>query len=782
MNKKLVVSALSLFLLGLETYAADSPVAPDNAPPADTSPATYIGAGTRFGIGYDSKTKLRGEVYQIFNESPSSAWIGEGWVTDRAGGLQLNYHWLPESTLKDPGAFVRKAFAAIDQNQQHDRKITLGGGAEYERWFGNAYVSRGITGRRSVSDLTTSVTETVSGSDNGRPFLQDVTTATRVQVFERAYDYGVGLRGGHFYEPAQLRLTAGADYEWGRDSAHQTSVSLNAEKFFSGTPHSLVFYAEALRKSGEFEVERNDHRVGVIYRYELGGRSYRPIRETRAVPVEVPAVTPPASTAAAAAPRVEKRMVKTTATLKADAFFNFDRSNIRPDAKAALDELVTKLKASGFEGNIHVVGHTDNIGTAAYNQKLSERRAASVKHFIVASGVVPADRIVTEGRGLRDPRYPNTREGRPKNRRVDIEFITFENKEETVRLPSEPVAAPTPPTQPVIEWRREVIDTEPAWLRRALHNTAQHKQTVDVYRQQETRVTVTQGERRFINRAPIAQNDSFSVNENSNNNALDVLANDSDPDGDPLTIASVTAPAHGTAVIANGKVSYTPSANFVGNDTFSYTVSDGKGGTASATVAVAVAAVNRAPVAQNDVFTVAQDAPATVFDVLANDSDPDGDALTITAVTTPAHGAASISGNKVSYKPAAGFSGQDSFGYTISDGKGGTASATVTVTVTPAAVVVPTNHPPVANDDFLFVFFNTPAFADVLANDFDPDGDPLTIVSFTQPAHGTVQAGNLKNLVYIPTQNFVGADVFTYTISDGRGGTATATVKVFVDP
>jgi outer membrane protein OmpA-like peptidoglycan-associated protein len=680
----------------------------DTAPPADNSATTYIGTGTRFGIGYDSKTKLRGDIYHIFTEDKASSWIGEGWVTDQAGGVQLNYHWLPASAENDAqNALVRKLFAAFDQNQQHDRKVTLGWGFENERWFGNGYLSHGITGRRVVSDLTTSTVQTLSGTDNGRAFLQDETTATRVQIFERAYDYGVGIRGGHFYEAPQLRVTLGADYEWGLSSSKQTTVSLNLEKFFTGTPHSLAFYAEGLRKSGEFEIGRDDHRVGIIYRYELGGQPYRAVHETRAVRVEASApvanVSTTASIPSSAPPtpargesfsekRTEKRMVKTTASVASDTFFDFDRATLRPDAKVALSELVAKLKQAGIEGNVHVAGHTCNIGSAQYNQKLSERRAETVKKFLVDSGAISADRVLGEGMGLRNPRYPNNKEGRPKNRRVDIEFVTFENKEETITLPAAapapepaplPALAPVPTAKPAVEWRREVIESEPAWMRRALRNTAQHKQTVDVYRQQESSVSVTRGDRRFINRAPIAQDDTFSVEQNSSSNVFNVLANDTDPDGDALTINTVTPPAHGSAVIAAGKVNYTP---------------------------------------------------------------------------------------------AAGYLGPDSFTYTIADGKGGTATATVRVTV-----VLP-NRPPIANNDLYLVHYNTPLTADVLTNDSDPDGDPLTIVSFTQGVHGAVTRGANNMLIYTATLNYTGLDSFTYTISDGRGGTATATVNLLVDP
>ncbi|MEO7761557.1 MAG: cadherin-like domain-containing protein, partial [Casimicrobiaceae bacterium] len=164
------------------------------------------------------------------------------------------------------------------------------------------------------------------------------------------------------------------------------------------------------------------------------------------------------------------------------------------------------------------------------------------------------------------------------------------------------------------------------------------------------------------------------------------------------------------------------------------------------------------------------------LNVLANDSDPDGDPLTITTVGAPAHGSASIAGNRISYTPTSGFVGTDTFTYAISDGHGGTASATVTITV--LAVVV--NHPPVARDD---TFFITQKFTDldVLANDSDPDGDPLTIISVTQPILGTVQITSDGKSLRFTQPLIFNHTTFTYTISDGRGGTSTATVTL-IDP
>src|SRR5207247_2104473 len=144
------------------------------------------------------------------------------------------------------------------------------------------------------------------------------------------------------------------------------------------------------------------------------------------------------------------------------------------------------------------------------------------------------------------------------------------------------------------------------------------------------------------------------------------LANDTfAPDtGETLTITATSTPLHGVVTIVGGfGVSYTPNPNFVGTDTFTYTISDGNGGTDTATVTVTVTNVNDPPDAIDDVATVAEDA-STAIDVLANDtSAPDsGETLTVTAVSTPAHGAAVINGNgSIGYTPAADFNGTDSF-------------------------------------------------------------------------------------------------------------------------
>jgi OOP family OmpA-OmpF porin len=109
-------------------------------------------------------------------------------------------------------------------------------------------------------------------------------------------------------------------------------------------------------------------------------------------------------------------------TFAADTFFDFDRAVLKPEGRAKLDDLVEKVRGINLEVII-AVGHTDSIGTAEYNQRLSVRRAEAVRAYLVGRGI-PSDRIYTEGRGETQPVADNrTREGRAKNRRVEIEVV-----------------------------------------------------------------------------------------------------------------------------------------------------------------------------------------------------------------------------------------------------------------------------------------------------------------------------------------------------------------------
>ncbi len=278
------------------------------------------------------------------------------------------------------------------------------------------------------------------------------------------------------------------------------------------------------------------------------------------------------------------------------------------------------------------------------------------------------------------------------------------------------------------------------------------------------------------NTPPEANDDAVSMAEDTAV-TIDVLANDGDIDGDALSASIESGPANGM-VIANpdGTFTYTPNTDFNGTDSFAYSISDGHGGTDTATVSVAVTPVNDAPTAADDTVTTAQGAPVTIV-VLANDGDVDGDALSPSLVSGAANGGVTLNaGGTFTYTPDAGFAGTDSFTYSVSDGKGGSATATVSITVESA------NAAPVARDDSAATDEDTAVTIDVLANDEDADGDPLSASIASGPANGTVIANPDGTFTYTPNADFNGTDSFTYSLSDGQGGGATATVSVAVAP
>ena len=199
---------------------------------------------------------------------------------------------------------------------------------------------------------------------------------------------------------------------------------------------------------------------------------------------------------------------------------------------------------------------------------------------------------------------------------------------------------------------------------------------------------------------------------------------------------------------------------------------------ASHTKKVNVGVQNAAPSAQDDAVTMPFQTEASVG-VLANDSDPDGDELTVASSTQGAHGTVSCEpAGDCTYTPEDGFSGSDSFTYTIADGKGGEDTASVAVTVEAAP---PANRDPVAVDDSATTVENHAVEVDVLANDSDEDLDPLSVTTQSPVAeNGTVACTSSGTCTYTPAAGFTGGDSFTYTIADGRGGVDSATVQVAV--
>ena len=277
-----------------------------------------------------------------------------------------------------------------------------------------------------------------------------------------------------------------------------------------------------------------------------------------------------------------------------------------------------------------------------------------------------------------------------------------------------------------------------------------------------------------VNDAPAATNDAFTTDEDTAVSG-NLLGNDSDVESDALTAGLVTGPTNGSVTLeTDGSFTYTPDADFNGTDSFTYQIDDGTSDSNTATVSITVNAVNDAPVTGGDSATTNEDTAVTVT-VLANDTDVDGDTLTITSVSDPAGGTVVVNGNgTITFTPDENFNGSDSFTYTISDGNGGTATATVSITVNAV------NDAPQAADDSVNTDESTAVTIDVLTNDSDVDGDTLTITSVTDPVGGTAVVNGDGTVTFTPDENFTGSDSFTYTISDGNGGTDTAAVAVTV--
>ncbi len=258
---------------------------------------------------------------------------------------------------------------------------------------------------------------------------------------------------------------------------------------------------------------------------------------------------------------------------------------------------------------------------------------------------------------------------------------------------------------------------------------------------------------------------------------IDVLANDSDPDGDAVELVALGTPAYGSVTVnPDRSLTYWPQEGFQGTDRFSYTIADQRGASAAAMVTVRVERSNAPPVGGTLPLVTTVDTPV-VFDPRAAVEDPDGDPLQLEGVGLPAAGRLVVNGDgTLTYLPDAGFVGEDGFTCTLGDGRGGRATVMVTV-----AVEQP-NSAPTAGDDAVATPFETPVTLDPLANDGDPDGDPLELESLGFPAHGRLAINGDGTLTYTPDAGFSGEDAFTYTVTDGRGERASAEVRITVAP
>ncbi len=308
----------------------------------------------------------------------------------------------------------------------------------------------------------------------------------------------------------------------------------------------------------------------------------------------------------------------------------------------------------------------------------------------------------------------------------------------------------------------------------------------------EATVTITV---RPMNDAPEGEADAYSVDED-NKLTVDadegVLDNDGDVDGDALKAILSTGPEHGTLTLENdGSFTYEPYADFNGVDTFTYYVSDDQLTSADITVTITVQAVNDAPIADADEYTIDEDNKLIVDaseGVLDNDEDTEGDSLTAVLANGPEHGTLKLEDDgSFTYEPYEDFNGSDSFTYYAADAELNSAETTVTITV--GAV----NDLPVATTDAVTLETVTATDIDVLANDTDADtGDTITIEAFdsTSQQGATITLNADNTLHYDPTTSTslsdgtATTDSFSYTITDGNSGvsvTGTVTVTISLD-
>jgi LPXTG-motif cell wall-anchored protein len=238
----------------------------------------------------------------------------------------------------------------------------------------------------------------------------------------------------------------------------------------------------------------------------------------------------------------------------------------------------------------------------------------------------------------------------------------------------------------------------------------------------------------------------------------------------------VIGPLHGSVTVnGNGTIDYTADAAYAGADSFGYQICDNDGACTSATVNITVTSLagNSPPTAVNDFDTTDEDTAVRIT-VRNNDSDPDGDSLSIGSFTQSIHGTVRLAGGALRYTPDSNWNGTDSFTYEVCDPDGACDTATVTV------VVAPVNDAPVAYDDAVGAKPGKPVDIPVTFNDDEPDGDAIVVTVMDQPAHGSVTVQPDGTIVYKSAGSYSGADAFTYEICDPDGDCSTATVSVVV--
>ena len=273
-----------------------------------------------------------------------------------------------------------------------------------------------------------------------------------------------------------------------------------------------------------------------------------------------------------------------------------------------------------------------------------------------------------------------------------------------------------------------------------------------------------------INDTPIAQNLTITTNEIT---PIAIILQGSDSDLDALTYSILNQPSNGSIVGEGENISYQPSFSFIGQDSFTYQVTDPEGLVSNiATVTITVVDVNNPPIAVAQTFTIFEDQIASI---ILHGLDPDGEGVTYELVTETSNGTLTGVAPSLSYAPTSNFNGVDTFTFKTNDGTQDSDIATITINV------IPQNDAPVAADVVLSIDPNVSISVTLQGSDID--GDQLTYEILSQPSNGTISipadfSGESPVISYIPENGYLGNEQFSYKVTDSSGLSDEASVTI----